>query len=270
MNDKHRMPKVSVIVSTYGRWWLLEEMLQSYLKQDYPGHLEMIVVNDAPVELIAPPWLPSNRSVEIVNLPEPAPSNPYKRMLGLAHATGKWATYYDDDDLMLPHRFTRQVECVENLGADYLACHVAGVWQDGRFIEITDNFFFCSHLWLRDRMPLDMAERPQHWDDVAAARTLLANGAAEFRIDRANANPDDVVHIYRWGGGEAHHSGIAGDATALAKERTFKQACMQHPRWRTGRVELSPHFHRDYHRLWLEYLPRGWAEYTERNRDKQA
>lgn len=266
------LPKVSAVCSTYGRWWLLEEMVASFLAQDYGGPLELVVVNDAPCRLSLAPGvqLPHNRAVEFVNLPDAAPSNPWKRDLGVSMATGEWCTYYDDDDVLLPHRFRRQVAALEESGADWLATHVAAVWVQRAYVEIAENFFFCSHLWRR-AMLASGPVRNDEWDDVSAADRLRRAGAVQKAVRGTDCRPEDVVHVYRWGGGEAHHSGVPGGAPAISKERDFKLACRRHPRWRTGPVALTPRLHARYPELWASYMVSEWdgfkAEAMRRDRE---
>ena len=260
------LPKCSIVCSTYGRWWLLEEMVACVLWQDYAGELELVVVNDAPctLRLSDGATLPPRRTVQFVNLDTPAPCNPWKRDLGTSVATGEWCTYYDDDDIMLPHRFTQQVETVQRTGADWLAAHVAAVWQDRAFLELTANFFFCGHLWRRSMMPAIDPATPK-WDDVSASERLQESGARVHKIDQRNAAPQDIVHVYRWGNGDCHHSGIPGDTSARDKERYFQAACRAHPRWKTGLVDIVPRMRYPYCELWRSFLAKNWAGFAAKH-----
>ena len=230
------LPKISVVVSTYGRWWLLNEMMQSFMDQDYEGPLELVIVDDSPCELIYNSQNPK-RHVIIHNI-EPGLSNPQKRDFGVNDASGDWVTFYDDDDCMMPHRFTSQIQRVQETGCDYLSCGVAWFLNYDK-VSIEHNFFFCSHLWRRE-LYASCVTNHATFDDTGAGAMLRKNAKKIYTIPY-DAKYRDIVHIYRWGGLEsAHHSGIssnAGDA-----ERIFKISTQKNIKFKKGPVVLNPHY----------------------------
>src|SRR5215211_75266 len=110
------LPLVSCICPTYGRppnhQYLLEEAIESFLRQTYPNK-ELIVLNDCPEQelvCLAP-------GVRVVNLPERFPSLGDKRNAGVELARGELIAPWDDDDISLPWRLSHSVERLGD--ADY-------------------------------------------------------------------------------------------------------------------------------------------------------
>ena len=97
------LPKVSCICPTFCRVYLLEEAIESFLRQDYAGEKELIVCNDfLPQELIY-----NHKDVKIINLPERAPNLGKKRNLSYENATGDLFLTWGDDDIHLTGRISR-------------------------------------------------------------------------------------------------------------------------------------------------------------------
>lgn len=91
-------PQLSVIIPTHNRPRLLPIAVQSALEQTYPD-LEVIVVDDAsdpPVRLAPDPRL------RVIRL-EQGVGGAGARNVGTKAARGRWVTYLDDDDRLLPH-----------------------------------------------------------------------------------------------------------------------------------------------------------------------
>src|SRR5262249_42827193 len=100
-------PPVTCICPTYGRVGLLEEAIYSFLKQDYPGTKELIVVNDYEEQTLEldPP------EVRIVNLPRRCHSVGEKYNAAVALASHDLLFVWHDDDFYLPHRLSLSVAC---------------------------------------------------------------------------------------------------------------------------------------------------------------
>lgn len=116
---------VSIIIPTHNRAQYLADAIASVTDQTYP-HIELIVVDDAsdpPVEL------PSDIKAKLLrNARNMGPGA--SRNMGLAHASGEFLLFLDDDDLLTPGRIAL---AVEEMGS--ARGHVAAVetfTQDGR------------------------------------------------------------------------------------------------------------------------------------------
>lgn len=104
------LPKVSCLCPTYGRPHLIGEAIESFLRQDYPGEMELIVLNDHPEMPLSGTW----PGVTLVNLTERCGSLGGKRNKLAALATGEVFLPWDDDDICLPHRISVTVARMRN------------------------------------------------------------------------------------------------------------------------------------------------------------
>ncbi len=102
---------VSVLVPTYGRTRVLSECVESFLRQDYAGRAEMIVLNDHPEQTL---WVDSpsrdDRRISVVNNPQRYSDLGTKRNALLGMAAHPLVAFWDDDDLYLPTALSRMVE----------------------------------------------------------------------------------------------------------------------------------------------------------------
>ncbi|MFD0894225.1 glycosyltransferase [Luteolibacter ambystomatis] len=105
-----RPPKVSCLCPTYGRPHLIGEAIGSFLRQDYPGEKELIVLNDHPEMPLSGEW----PGVTLVNLTERCGSLGGKRNQLAALATGDVFLPWDDDDICLPHRISVTIARMRN------------------------------------------------------------------------------------------------------------------------------------------------------------
>ncbi|MFI5491403.1 glycosyltransferase family 2 protein [Actinoplanes sp. NPDC051859] len=116
-----RLPDVSVIVATRDRPGLLERAVASILRQDYPGHIECIVVYDhVDVRDLAIAVGP-DRSLKLI-------SNTHKQGLpggrnsGAEVAGGELLAFCDDDDIWLPRKLRAQVERLADPAIGAVSC----------------------------------------------------------------------------------------------------------------------------------------------------
>ena len=94
-----KLPKISCYCCTYARDGLLEEAIQSFLIQDYPGEKELVIVNDHPEQH----FIFNHPQVRIINLKERIADIPAKHRFALSFCTGDIFKVWDDDDIHLPH-----------------------------------------------------------------------------------------------------------------------------------------------------------------------
>lgn len=91
-------PLLSIIIPTYNRPDLLLRAVKSALTQSL-SDCEVVVVDDASTE---PFDLPEHPHLRIIQLPENR-GGAAARNIGAKAARGRWITYLDDDDELLPH-----------------------------------------------------------------------------------------------------------------------------------------------------------------------
>jgi glycosyltransferase involved in cell wall biosynthesis len=87
--------KVSVIVPTYNRGWILREALDSILSQDYPD-VELIVVDDGSTDDTASILRGYDTALSVIRQPNRGVSA--ARNAGIGAATGEFIAFLDSDD----------------------------------------------------------------------------------------------------------------------------------------------------------------------------
>lgn len=91
-------PLISIIIPTHNRPRLVSRAVNSALEQTIDD-LEVIVVDDGSEQ---PPELPSDPRVRLISQ-DKARGGAAARNVGTKAACGRWVTYLDDDDRLLPH-----------------------------------------------------------------------------------------------------------------------------------------------------------------------
>ncbi len=115
-------PQLSVIIPTHNRPHLLPLAVRSALQQTYPD-LEVVVVDDAS----APPvQLPDDPRVRIIRL-DPGQGGAGARNAGTAAARGRWVTYLDDDDVLLPHMAEASMAALTSTQAETPVGVISGI-----------------------------------------------------------------------------------------------------------------------------------------------
>lgn len=117
MDNRGNNPVVSVIIPTFRRWDLLCDAIESVFAQTYEDW-EIVVVNDAGGK-------PEGRAVELLADPrvqylehETNMGRSAARNTGIAHASGEFIAYLDDDDLFYPNHLNLLVSKLADSGKD--------------------------------------------------------------------------------------------------------------------------------------------------------
>jgi glycosyltransferase involved in cell wall biosynthesis len=97
------MPTLSVILPTYNRAAVIEDALQSILKQTRPAN-EIIVVDDGSDDNTSSILVKYHDRIKIITQNNAGVS--IARNIGISHATGDWLTFLDSDDLWYPDRLS--------------------------------------------------------------------------------------------------------------------------------------------------------------------
>lgn len=117
---------VSVIIPCYQQGCFLLDAISSLQAQTYTNW-EAVIVNDGSTDdtdLLANKICKSDLRVKYISKPNGGLSS--ARNAGLAVARGNWIQFLDADDLLLPDKFTRQIEA---------AC------SDSRYLTYTDFYY---------------------------------------------------------------------------------------------------------------------------------
>ena len=204
-------PLVSCLMPTFRRYpdlgWLVEEAVESFLRQDYP-HAELIVGNDTPGQTLEF----THPRVQVVNWPTRFPTLSDKLIAMIDLARGDVLCRWDDDDISLPHRLSLSVDRLGN----NLEWRAENFWYDtGTLVESrhpanTHTF----GIWRREVLDRIGGYPANHsgTEDVAFNRALVQAGlpARGDVLDH-----EDIFYLYRWATGSRHISGGGGDEAAF-------------------------------------------------------
>ena len=238
------LPGVSCICPTYGRVELLEEAIESFLRQDYRGPKELIVLNDYDGQTLEC----DDPDVRIVNVP-------YRfRTLGEKLNALVGMTQYDliavwfDDDISLPHRLSLSVNRLDPR-RDFFKSATALFWNDGQISGPERNVFHGGSLWTRDLF-VSVRGYPHATDGVDQAIERAFAASRLESVAPASLAPAENYYLYRWRGtGSYHVSGFADGAAPegpYAAVARFVEREAQLGRVRQGRITLTPGWRRNY------------------------
>lgn len=127
-------PRVSVIIRTYNRADLLGEAIDSVLGQSWRD-LELIVVDDGSTD--ATPALLERYAGRLTPIFLGRTANPAAVFnAGIRAARGEFVAFLDSDDIWLPDKLQRQIECLDSDRRFGLAYgNVRLLYPDGRLSE---------------------------------------------------------------------------------------------------------------------------------------
>lgn len=184
-------PKVSVIVPVFNGEKYIGAALQSVLSQDY-ANLEVVVVNDGSTDASLKEIGPFRDLPNIMYIEQTNRGVAAARNTGLAHATGEFVAFLDQDDLWLPHKIKLQVE--------YLMSHpeVALVHSDYSAIDSTGS---PAHLYRSPRWPTNVEGRC--FKDLfirnrLALLTVMVRNAYLDRVGRFNEKLSSADDYELW------------------------------------------------------------------------
>jgi glycosyltransferase involved in cell wall biosynthesis len=219
---------ISVLTITYKRHHLLEEAIESFLKQDMTDS-EMVIINDNPEV----DYIYTHDRVRVINHKERFPSISAKLEWGYKQCKYDYIYRLDDDDLLSPWG-------LENVKADILANPGFEIYRGRGMYFFVNNKFESEGANINNgnvytKAYLDRIKFPDKSGDEDVYIT--------YRND-ATIYESTLKHsmIYRWGMATLHISGmgIQPNEVILAQADKMLDAT-------TGDIVLNPHFDNDYY-----------------------
>jgi glycosyltransferase involved in cell wall biosynthesis len=185
---------------TYGRAHLLEEAIASFLRQDYAGVKELIVLNDLPELRLHF----DHPEVKIINVEKRFRGLGEKRNACAALCSHDLLFVWDDDDISLPWRLSYSVEKMSD-GRRFFKPAESFVLSRGTLSGPQRNLFHSSSCW--ERGLFDEVNGYPHklgtGEDIAIERKFIA---ALGRTSLAETLPvEDNFYMYRWDGTNSYH-----------------------------------------------------------------
>lgn len=229
----NELPKVSCQCITYGRIDLLEEAVNCFLMQDYPGEKELVILNDAANYTLSF----SHPEIRIYNKKERYETIGGKRNACVSLCEGDVILPWDDDDISLPWRISTIIQEMKNL----------------RYFKAS-SYWFISAGKLRPEPHKQVAHGMGGWtrelfDEIGGYPEIQSGQDTGFenKIRQLDGVRDvhellyeELYYIYRWGTGHYHLSGFGtGQKGYDIIGRRIENA-------EGGEIELMPHFNNDY------------------------
>ncbi|HEY0603906.1 MAG TPA: glycosyltransferase [Herpetosiphonaceae bacterium] len=246
-------PAVSCICLTYGRPELLEEAISSFLRQDYAGPKELIVLNDYDRQ-----WLAfEHPEVRVINLPKRVRSVGEKRNLAVALASHDLLVVWDDDDICLPHRLSFSVARF-NHTRGFFKADSAWFWNDGQLSGPKSNNYHGVSCWTRSLFDAVRGyEAAGSGEDLAFEQRLEQYVPGSTRAD--TIRPEEIYYLYRWSGTDSYHMSGFGDyrpgtnighheAEAHIRRRAVAGKIVH------GYIPLKPRWRQNYQQLVADHL----------------
>lgn len=246
-------PAVSCMCLTYGRPQVLEEAIYSFLKQDYAGTKELIILNDLPEQRL----VLEHPEVAVVNVPRRFRTVGEKRNACAALASHDLLFVWDDDDIFLPHRLSYSVKMLDP-AKGFFKPSKALTLNNGKVAGPNSNLYHSGSCFTKALF--DQAHGYRH---MGSGQDLDFEVAVEKIVGRPkNFNgikPADIYYVYRWGGTNSYHlSGFGADRPGQTpgnrKVEQYVQRKIESGELSLGETILEPQWTCDYNRLVAEYL----------------
>ena len=250
------LPFISCKTVTYGRVSLLEEAIESFLKQDYPkDKCELVIVNDYPRQNLI---YDNVSNIHIYNLKETFNPIGAKENYATALCNGDIICQWDDDDIALPNH-------LKNVAKYFTDTTNILHWGHGMYYnepDITDivsvgnsGIVFRKSAWEAiGGHPLENAGYDMTF--VIRLHQYASNG-------RVSALPpkEETSWMYRWSLPNAnayHQSGQGADTPDRPNiiERHFAhvEGLREKGLIPTGDIYLDPHWNYDYVELLKKFI----------------
>jgi glycosyltransferase involved in cell wall biosynthesis len=244
-------PFISAKCITYGRVDTLEESIQSFLQQEYPGKKELIIVNDYPLQKL----VYDHPEIKIYNLDETFPTIGDKENYAIERCSGELIAVWDDDDIALSNHLSNIAKFWKE---DTNILH----WQTGVYYNepsITkimgignSGIVYSKKVWEAiGKSPIENAG-----GDTTLVSRIHSFGRAHV-ID-AKMPDSEASWFYMWGGRGYHQSGEGTDTAdkpnIIQRHSKHIETLRQKNLIPTGDIHLNPHWNKDYAQMLKDFV----------------
>jgi len=220
---------ISTLTITYKRHHLLEEAIESFLRQDDSLNCEMVIINDNPEV----DYVYNHDRVRIINCKERFPSIASKLEWGYKQCKYDYIYRLDDDDLLSDGGLKIVSEAIQsNPGYEIYRSKGHYFFVNNVYDKITGSV---NNGNVYTKFYLDRIKFPDKSGDEDADITF-SNNAKIYTID-------DPTMIYRWGMNTLHISGLGKQSNETILNKADK--VLDNTK---GVITLSPRFKQDYYK----------------------
>lgn len=219
---------ISVLTLTYKRHHLLEEAIESFIRQNKPD-CEMVVINDNPEV----DYVYNGNNVRIINHKERFPSIASKIEWGYKQCLNNYIYRLDDDDLLAPWALENVAsDIAENPGYDIYRSSGMYFFVNNVYDSIRSNINN-GNVYTKDY--LDRIKFPDKSGNEDVDITFF-NKAKIYESKLKN------TMLYRWGMNTLHISGMGEQPNHVILQQADKVLDNT-----TGTINLNPNFKEDYY-----------------------
>ena len=219
---------ISVLTITYKRHHLLEEAMESFIKQSPIPDAEMVIVNDNPEV----DYTYNHPAIRIINLKERFPSISDKLKWGYKKCNNDYIYRLDDDDLLAPNAISdATMGIVLNSGYEIYRSKHHYFFVNNKFEGIGGNINN-GNIYTKNYLNRIVWPTDSFGED--ADITFSHNARMYEGIP--------TTMLYRWGMGTLHISGMGpqpNDVILAQADKVLDDT--------KGVIELHPHFKEDYY-----------------------
>ena len=220
---------ISVLTITYKRHHLLEEAIESFLRQELPPECEMVIINDnAEVDYVY-----DHPKVRIINHKERFPSIAAKLKWGYQQCKYDYIYRLDDDDLLTPWALKNvSIDIETNPGFEIYRSEGMYFFMNNIFDKESSNI---NNGNIYTKAYLDRITWPDKSGNEDDDITFHHGGKIyESKLKH--------TMIYRWGMGTFHISGLGQVSNQVILDHADRVLNNT-----TGELHLHPHFDNDYY-----------------------
>ncbi|NBQ16719.1 glycosyltransferase family 2 protein [bacterium] len=230
-------PKISCYCPTYGRTSALEEAIYSFLKQDYDGEKELVILNDLEDQTL----FFDHPEIKIINSKQRIMPLGKKLNECISHCSGEYIFVWDDDDIFFPWKISFTIK---NLNNDGIFHTNQGFYEEEiKKLSLSSNLFhsnLCMHknCW----------EKTQYYVEIDTSELdlyLFQKIKNIYNYNSKKINDEDIFYVYRWKTIQSYHCSFYKNNTSLETQKIVKQKILNklEP---VGNIILKPHWKYDY------------------------
>jgi hypothetical protein len=194
---KH-LPSVSCQCITYGRTKLLDEAVECFLRQDWPGKKELIILNDCKKMKIKSSY--NSSEIKIINSPMRYDSVGAKRNKCVHLCSGEIIFPWDDDDICMPWRISHTISNMKN--KHYYKPDKIWYWKNGS-IDIKPKKSIAHAMGAYSK---EFFNNVGGYPEIGSGQDqeLEEKFKGQYRVID-NIKPCDIYYIYRFPGTGSYH-----------------------------------------------------------------
>lgn len=243
------LPFLSCICITAGRTEHLAEAVACFVRQDYDGESELVILNTLPEQELSC----SVPFVTVYNLKQRPESLGAARNIAVAMSSGTHIITFDDDDLYLRNHLS-------NFGNHF---------KDNDWLWLS-NMFYVEQSKIKNIVRGSqnvVAFTKSAWEAVGCYSPKFSVGEDRDFVGRLTSahkgvkvqlESKDISFLYAWGNGVWHLSGRGDDKPGQVNswqrsgeelQRRIRSGVIP-----TGKIEVKPHLRHDYEKLAADFV----------------